>query len=249
MSSVAIPGLRWCSIPVWLLIWFLVARSGVVAPTILPDLVDVGRLLFNELANGLLLRQGLVTAGRALAGFALAIPFGVVLGALIARVRWVDTLLEPITFITYPIPKIALFPILIFVFGLGTPSKIAFAFLESFYPIVAATIFAFRTIPVKLIWTAQSMGASKVCILQQILLPSALPGIFTGMRVALPVSLLVVIVAEMIGDSRGLGYYIAEASLMFQTDRVYVGIIAVGVLGSLFDRALLILRNTVVRGS
>lgn len=238
MTDLKIPGLRWCSIPLWFGVWYLFASGGLVSPDILPDPRVVAAALYDDTVNLVLLNHALVSASRALAGFALAIPAGVLLGALIARVRIADALLEPITFMTYPVPKIALFPILTLAFGMGSPSKIAFAFLESFYPIVAASIFAFRGIRTRLVWAAQSMGASNLQILLRVMIPAALPGIVTGLRIGLPVSVLVVIVAEMIGDGRGLGFYIADASLSFRTDKVFAGIIVVGILGFAFDRVL-----------
>lgn len=249
MIDLKIPGLRWCSIPFWFVIWYVFANSGLVSSDILPDPRRVAAALYEDAINLILLNHALVSAGRALAGFALAIPVGVLLGALIARVRLVDMLLEPITFMTYPVPKIAFFPILTLAFGVGSPSKIAFAFLESFYPIVAASIFAFRGIRTRLIWAAQSMGATKMQILLRVMIPVALPGIVTGLRIALPVSVLVVIVAEMIGDGRGLGFYIADASLSFQTAKVYAGIIVVGILGFTFDRILVFASKIALPGS
>lgn len=248
MIGIVIPGLRWLSIPIWLVIWFALSAGGIVSEAILPPPRVVAETLYADVANGILVSNALVSAGRALAGFALAIPVGILFGALLARVPLAEALLEPITFITYPIPKIALFPILTFAFGIGSPSKIAFAFLESFYPIVAASIFAFRGMRVRLLWTAQAMGASHLRILTRVMIPAALPGIFTGLRIALPVSLLVVIVAEMISDGRGLGFYISDASLSFRSDKVYAGIIAVGVLGYLFDRALVLVGKVAVPG-
>ncbi|MCY1299523.1 putative aliphatic sulfonates transport permease protein SsuC [compost metagenome] len=133
-------------------------------------------------------------------------------------------------------------------FGIGSGSKIAFAFLESFYPIVAASIFAFRGIRTRLVWAAQSMGATNLQILLRVMIPAALPGVFTGLRIGLPVSVLVVIVAEMIGDGRGLGFYIADASLSFRTDKVFAGIIVVGLLGFVCDRVLVFVSNVALPG-
>ncbi len=249
MTSALTPALRWLSIPLWFVIWFAVSKSGVVSPRILPDPITVFTTLFVDIANGDLIHHALASGTRTLSGFSLAVIPGVVLGALIARFRIVDALLDPLIFSTYPIPKIALYPILSFAFGIGTPSKIAFAFLEALYPIMVASIFAVRGIKPNLIWTAESMGASRLRIFWRVLVPAALPGIFTGFRIALPISLLVIIVTEMIGDMQGLGFYISDGGASFRADRIYAGVIAVGALGYMLDLALSLVRRAVLHSS
>lgn len=247
MTNAMMPGLRWISIPFWFAVWFALSKSGVISARILPDPTVVFTTFGVDVVNGSLIRHSIVSGMRALSGFACAVPPGIILGALIARFRVVDALLEPIVFGTYPVPKIALFPILSFAFGIGTPSRVAFAFLEAIYPIIIASIFAVRGIKLKLIWTAESMGASRVRIVGRVLVPAALPSIFTGFRIALPLSLLVIIVTEMMGDSQGLGFYISDGGASFRADRIYAGIIAVGALGYVLDLALLFLRRVVIR--
>lgn len=246
MTRVAMPGARWLSIPLWFTVWFAISKSGAVSARILPDPTAVFITFVGDVANGALVHHALVSGTRAVAGFALAAVPGIVLGASIARVRLLDALLEPFIFSTYPVPKIALFPILSFLFGIGTPSRVAFAFLEAIYPIMIASIFAVRGIKPKLIWTAESMGASRRRILQRVLVPAALPGIFTGFRIALPLSLLVIVVTEMMGDAQGLGFYISDGGASFRPDRVYAGVIAVGTLGYMLDLALILVRRAAI---
>jgi NitT/TauT family transport system permease protein len=160
-----------------------------------------------------------------------------------ARSRNFELVFEPVFFIGYPIPKIALFPVFIFIFGIGTPSKIAFVFLECLYPIATASYFAFRSIDTRLSWAAQNMGAGAVRRFFFVLLPAAAPGILSGLRVAMPIAVTVVIITEMIGDSRGLGYYITIASATFQYEKIYAGILMIGLLGFLIDRVLHLLRR------
>ena len=238
-------GLRQVSIPLWVAVWFVLSLAGVVSARILPDPRTVLLILITDLRDGTLIYHTLVSAGRALAGFGLAVAAGVALGALIARSRVLDAILEPLIFMTYPVPNIALYPILTFAFGIGTPSKIAFAFIECFYPILIASIFAIRGVKPTLIWTAASMGASRMRIIARVIVPAALGGIFTGLRIALPLALIVIIVTEMIGDTRGLGFYIGDGSAAFRVDRVYVGIFMTGVLGFTLDRLLTVIQRFV----
>jgi NitT/TauT family transport system permease protein len=162
------------------------------------------------------------------------------------RSALVRNLFEPIFFIGYPIPKIALFPVFTYIFGIGTPSKIAFTFLECLYPIVVMCYFGFRGVQTRLIWSAQNCGASQSIILRRVILPATMPSIFSGLRVALPVAIIVVVITEMIGDSIGLGYYITIWSTRFTFANVYAAIIVIGICGVALDQVLLLLRRSAV---
>jgi len=187
-----------------------------------------------------------VTVSRALAGFLLAAFVGIPFAAAMGRSVLVRNLFEPIFFIGYPIPKIALFPVFTYIFGIGTPSKIAFTFLECLYPIVVTCYFGFRGVQTRLIWSAQNCGASRSIILRRVILPATMPSIFSGLRVALPVAIIVVVITEMIGDSIGLGYYITIWSTRFTFANVYAAIIVIGICGLALDQALLLLRHSAI---
>jgi NitT/TauT family transport system permease protein len=237
---------RWYSIPLLLLVWQVVVGSGFVESRLLPSPERVWTALVTEVGNGTLVYHAGVTVSRALTGFLLAAAVGIPFAAAMARSTLVRNLFEPIFFIGYPIPKIALFPVFTYIFGIGTPSKIAFTFLECLYPIVVTCYFAFRAVQTRLIWSAQNCGASRVTILRRVILPAALPSIFSGLRVALPVAIIVVVITEMIGDSVGLGYYITIWSTRFTFANVYAAIIVIGVCGLVLDQALLLLRQRAV---
>ena len=125
--------------PLLLLIWQLSVSSGLVTSRLLPSLVLVWGALVSDISNGVLPYHAGVTVARALAGFVLAAIAGVLLGAAMARSSLFGRVFEPFFFLGYPVPKIALFPVFTFVFGIGSPSKIAFTFLECLYPIVVTT--------------------------------------------------------------------------------------------------------------
>ena len=156
-----------------------------------------------------------------------------------ARSSLFRNLFEPIFLFGYPVPKIALFPVLTYIFGLGTGSKIAFTFLECLFPIVVSSLQGFRAIPRQLMWVARNMGASRRTVLLRVLLPAALPGIFAGLRIALPIAIVVVVLTEMIGDSIGLGYYITIWSTRFNFSNVYAAIMVIAAAGLILDQLLL----------
>jgi NitT/TauT family transport system permease protein len=187
-----------------------------------------------------------VTVSRALTGFLLAALIGIPFAAAMARSPLVGNLFEPIFFLGYPVPKIALFPVFTYIFGIGTPSKVAFTFLECLYPIVVTCYFGFSGVQTRLIWTAQNCGASRMTILRRVILPAAMPSIFSALRIALPVAIVVVVITEMIGDSIGLGYYITIWSTRFRFANVYAAIIVIGVCGLVLDQAVLLLRHRIV---
>jgi len=237
---------RWYSIPLLLLVWQVAVGGGFVESRLLPSPERVWTALVTEVGDGTLLYHAGITVSRALAGFLLAAIVGIPFAAAMARSTLVRNLFEPIFFIGYPIPKIALFPVFTYIFGIGTPSKIAFTFLECLYPIVVTCYFGFRAVQTRLIWSAQNCGASRITILRRVILPAAMPSIFAGLRVALPVAIIVVVITEMIGDSVGLGYYITIWSTRFTFANVYAAIIVIGICGLVLDQALLLLRRRAV---
>lgn len=237
---------RWYSIPLLLLIWQVAVDSGLVQSRLLPSPSQVWSVLVAELENGRLVYHAAVTLSRALVGFALAALVGIPFAAAMARSALWRNLFEPIFFLGYPVPKIALFPVFTYIFGIGAPSKIAFTFIECLYPIVVTCFFGFRGIQTRLVWTAANFGASRAVILRRVILPAALPNIFAGLRIALPVAIIVVVITEMIGDSIGLGYYITIWSTRFSFANVYAAIVIIGVCGFLLDQALLLVRRRVV---
>jgi NitT/TauT family transport system permease protein len=237
---------RWYSIPLLLLVWQVVVGSGLVESRLLPSPERVWTALVTEVANGVLVFHAGVTISRALAGFLLAALVGIPFAAAMARSVPIRNLFEPIFFLGYPIPKIALFPVFTYIFGIGTPSKIAFTFLECLYPIVVTCYFGFRGVQTRLIWSAQNCGAGRLTVLRRVILPATLPSIFSGLRVALPVAIIVVVITEMIGDSIGLGYYITIWSTRFTLANVYAAIIVIGICGLVLDQGLLLLRRRVV---
>jgi NitT/TauT family transport system permease protein len=225
-----------------LLLWHVAASGGWVSPRVLPPLDLVVATVWQELTVGRLPEHLGVSLFRILTGFAIGGIAGWLFGLAVARSRPVALFLEPVVIAGYPVPKLAFFPVVVFIFGFGTPSKIAFAAVEAFYPVALATIFAVRAIPTGVLWAARNTGASPMRLLFQVVLPASLPGLMGGLRIALPISVTVITVTEMMGDRVGLGHYIAVSAAGFRYDRVYAGLLAVGLVGFLLDRGFVALR-------
>ena len=226
--------------------WELVARSGLWSPLLFPSLAKIGYELALFVSGSEGLSQAWISLQRALSGFGLAAAAGVLAGMLMGRSRWVAGLLDPLFSGTYAVPKLALFPIFIFVFGIGSLSKIALIFLECLYPIVIITSQGARSVNRVLLWSAQNMGASRAEILRRVVIPATAPYIFAGFRVALPVALIVVIITEMVSSADGLGYVVVYALSSLKTDRMLAVVVVIALLGWLLDRALVALRNRAV---
>ena len=246
LRTIAAWGARWYSIPLLLVVYESLGRLGLVSPRVLPSLVSILEQVWRMTANGVMIEHAGISLWRAMLGFLLAIVVGLLIGVAMARSPVAEALLEPIFTFGYPIPKIALYPAFILVFGLGTESKVALVFLECVYPITIHVYSGMRSVERVLVWAARSMGASTLQVFWRVLLPAAFPTIFVGLRIALPVALIVTIVTEIIGESKGLGYLVTYATASFEYARALAALLVIGIVGFCLDRGLLALRDRVV---
>jgi NitT/TauT family transport system permease protein len=228
------------------LVWETVARSGLVSPLIVPSIVRIGRELWWLAVRPDSLGEVWYSLQRALGGFALAAVVGVGLGVLMGRSWLAAAFLGPIFSGTYPIPKIALFPVFIYLFGIGSLSKMLLIFLECLYPIVVTTHAGSRAVNRVLVWSAANMGASRARILWKVVVPAAAPYIFAGFRIALPIAMIVVIITEMISSADGLGYLAMYSLASFKTDRMLAVVVAIALIGVTLDRLVIALRDRLV---
>lgn len=229
-----------------LLVWEALARSGAFHPILFPTLASIGRELAALLVRPDALGEAWQSLSRALGGFGLAAALGVSIGVVMGRSALVAGLLDPLLSGTYPIPKIALFPIFIFAFGIGSLSKIVLIFLECLYPIVINTYAGTRAANRVLLWSAANMGASPGQTLRKVVVPAAAPYIFAGFRMALPIAMIVVTITEMIGSADGLGYLAMYSLASLRTDRMLAVVVIIAGLGLGLDRLLVLLRDRLV---
>jgi NitT/TauT family transport system permease protein len=226
--------------------WEIAARSGLWSPIVFPSLVKIGRELGLFVVQAQAWEQIWTSLYRALAGFALAAVAGVLLGMLMGRSAFVASLLDPLFSGTYAVPKLALFPIFIFVFGIGSLSKVALIFIECLYPIAIITYHGARSVNRVLVWSAHNMGASRAALLRRVVLRATMPYIFAGFRVAVPVAMIVVVITEMISSADGLGYLVIYSLSSLRTDRMLAIVVVIAALGYALDKALLLLRDRLI---
>jgi NitT/TauT family transport system ATP-binding protein len=185
----------------------------------------------NMIAKGELQRALLLTLQGLSAGFVLAVVFGIVIGLLMGRYRLFDYLLDVQISALYSTPNVALIPLLILWFGLGMTSKIAIVFLAAFFPIIVNTYGGVRNVSRGLVEIAQAEGASEAQIFGKIILPASLPFIMAGIRLAVGRAVVGMVVAEMFTAMTGLGGAIVYYSNAFATDKLFVVIILLALLG------------------
>ena len=221
----------WVVIVILLIAWEYAAQQKLVIPFLLPALSVVLQRIADDLMSGALLYNIGITLYRTLCGFALAAMVGVSIGILMARVDSVRWFFDPIVSIGLPMPKIALMPVFMLWFGLFDASKILMVAFSALWQIVMTTWNGTRNVEKELIWSAQSLGASDRQILREVVLPAAMPMILTGLQIAMPVCLIVVLVTEMLMGGRGLGDAMLVSARYAQTPGVFAGIIEIGLVG------------------
>jgi ABC-type nitrate/sulfonate/bicarbonate transport system permease component len=220
-------------------LWWLAPGNDFVVPP--PDQVlERARELA---ADGTLAAQWSATLRRVAVAYALALAAGVVLGTLIGRLRPVRLALRPLVSFLFPTPKVALYPAMLIVFGLGSASKVAFGFSEAVFPIVLATAAGTSRVEPQLLWSAAALGTSRRALLVRVVVPAALPAILTGARIAVVGAIIGVFLGEMIAGSDGLGHLMAVGYRTLATADMYVAILAVSITGYVLDRAFLAARR------
>jgi NitT/TauT family transport system permease protein len=229
-----------------LVAWEAAARSGLWNKILFPSLVNIGQELVLFFTRTASLMEVWTSLYRALGGFALAAVVGIFLGILMGRSKTIAGLLDPLFSGTYAVPKLALFPIFIFVFGIGSLSKVALVFLECLYPIVIMSYAGARSVNRVLLWSAQNMGASRAEILRRVVIPATAPFIFAGFRVAVPVAMIVVVITEMVSSADGLGYLVIYSLSSLRTDRMLAVVVVIALLGYALDKAVVLARDRLI---
>jgi NitT/TauT family transport system permease protein len=229
-----------------LVAWEAAARSGLWSKILFPSLVNIAQELLLFFTRSASLMEAWTSLYRALGGFAAAAVLGIFLGILMGRSKTIAGLLDPLFSGTYAVPKLALFPIFIFVFGIGSLSKVALVFLECLYPIVIMSYAGARSVNRVLLWSAQNMGASRADILRRVVIPATAPFIFAGFRVAVPVAMIVVVITEMVSSADGLGYLVIYSLSSLRTDRMLAVVVVIALLGYALDKAVVLARDRLI---
>lgn len=223
-------------VPLLLLaVWQLSAQSGWLSTRVLPAPLDVLKATTRLALSGELFTHVKISAGRALAGFAIGGGTGLVLGLLTGSVRWAETLLDTTLQMIRNIPPLALIPLVILWFGIDEAAKLFLVSIGVFFPIYINTFHGIRSVDKGLIEMGRSYGLRGWSLYKEIILPGALPSILVGVRFSLGLMWVLLIVAETISAQAGIGYMTMNAREFLQTDIVLVGILLYAFLGKLAD--------------
>jgi NitT/TauT family transport system permease protein len=220
-------------------IWETFPRLGLVDRVFLPPLSEVLDAWWALARSGDLATHAEASLTRTVAGFALAVAVAIPLGLLIGGSRRVSDVLSPVLEIFRNTAVLALLPVFVLILGIGETSKIAIVLYACSWPILLNTINGVRTVDPLLIRSARSMGLSGPRLFAKVVLPAAAPTIFTGIRLAGAVSILVLIAAEMVGAKAGLGYLINYAQFNFAIPDMYAGIITISAIGVALNYGLI----------
>jgi ABC-type nitrate/sulfonate/bicarbonate transport system permease component len=229
------------------LAWELASRLELVSSSALPSLSDVVIAWVDMIKDGELVSNGLASLYRAGAGLALSIVIGGVLGIGMAWWKPVNVLLSPIVEIFYPLPKSALIPVTVIWLGFGDGSKILLIFLGCMLPVTIGAFNGARSSEQVLVWSARSMGAHKLRMLWDVVVPSAMPELLNGIRTALALSFILLVSSELIVAQKGFGYLIGYLGANGNYDAMYAVVLTVAFLGFAADRLYLVITKRTLR--
>lgn len=236
------------AVPVLILIaWEGAARSGGLSVRVLPEPLAVVKAAWTLILSGDLWANVKVSAWRALAGFAMGGSAGFVLGLATGLSRPAEIALDSTVQMIRNIPALALIPLLILWFGIGEEAKLVLVALGVFFPVYVNTYHGIRSVDRDLIEMAKSYGLSGGALYWHVILPGALPSILVGVRFALGLMWVMLIVAETISAQSGIGYMTMNAREFLQTDVVLVGILLYALLGKLADMAARLIERATLR--
>ena len=233
-----------------LLLWWIVAQLGIVPHLFLPtpsEVLATGVSIFREgYANATLWEHVSASLTRILSAAVIAVSLGIPVGLTMGLNRWAKGVLDtPIEFY-WPLPPLAYLPLMVIWLGIGETSKIMLLTLAMFAPVVLSAQAGVRSLPIERVNAALSLGASRFQLFSEIVLPSALPEILTGIRIALGIGWATLVAAELIAATKGIGYMIMSASHFLATDAVFVGIAIIASCAFSFSLGMRLLERWLV---
>ncbi len=230
--------------------WAVATRLQVVSPVFMPSPLAVARkfvaVSVDGSSNATLLQHTLASLWRVFAALALAIATAVPLGVLTGLNRTARAIADPLIEFYRPVPPLAYLPLIVIWCGIGEPSKILLIWLAIFAPLTIATQQGVRRVKASRLRGAQALGATRWQLIRYIIVPSAAPDVLTGIRISLGVGWSVLVAAELIAATRGLGFMIQSAAQFLETDVVVMGIVVIALIAAAFEWGLRRLQKALV---
>jgi ABC-type nitrate/sulfonate/bicarbonate transport system permease component len=219
-----------------LLVWELIAQAGLVSPLIVPPVSKILQSLGSLVWSGQIPGQILASMKRAAAGYFIAALVCVPVGLLMGLFGRLYDALEVVVEMLRPIPPPVMIPVAMLFFGLGDEMKIFVIFFSCAWPILLNTLDGARNTDRVLLYTARTFGVSRWRTIWQVILPACSPQIMTGLRVSLPITLILVVISEMVGSTDGIGYFILDSQRRFRVTQMYAGMLALAILGFVLNQ-------------
>jgi len=213
-----------------LALWELLSRSGLVNPRLLPSASETFATLGDLLQRANVRSDLAVTASEVLAAFLLAVPFGALIGYLIAEHRYFADVVKPVLFFAFSIPKSIFLPMFILVFGVGFAQKVGFGFFSTIFIVIMSTTTAVESVKMEYLTVARSYAATPTQTAFRVYLPSMLPVLLEALRISMIFNLTGVILAEMYASRDGIGHQIATWGENFQMKQLLAGVVLIAVI-------------------
>ena len=229
-----------------ILFWWLFANSGFISQDLFPTPWQVAMAAVELYEDGVLIKDLKVSLTRASIGFAIGSCLGILIGLLTARINFISIALEPFLNLLRPIPAIALVPVAIVWFGIGEGSKYFVISYTVFLAVWLNTHAGASNVATTYIRASRSLGASKYREFFEVIIPASAPLIVVGLRLGAALAFLSLVAAELSGASSGIGFRLQDARQFIRTDRMFVGLIELGILGSLLDALFVYISSKVV---
>jgi len=228
--------IRYSPLLILALAWQLISHFEFVSSSALPPLTDIGSAFIDLLKSGDLQKNAAPSLYRGGVGLLLAIGFGTIVGIAMAWWKPVNVVVGPLVEAFYPMPKSALIPVTVIWLGFGDGSKILLIFLGCMLPVIIGAYNGARSTEQVLVWSARSMGAGRLRMMWDVVIPSALPEILNGIRTALALAFILMVTSELIVVRDGLGNLIGFLGANGSYAAMYAVVLTVAFMGFAADR-------------
>lgn len=229
-----------------IVLWEAISRSGLISPLYLPAPTAIIASAYEMTLSGELISNLKASLTRVLVGFSIGSISGIILGLFLGVSRIADASVSPLVYALYPIPKIALLPLIILWLGIGEISKIMIIALGVFFPVLINTYAGVKGVESLYIKVALSFKTSRINMLKKVIIPGALPVIFAGLKLGAGTSLLLLVAAEMIAAKEGIGAMVLHYGDLMLTTKLMVGVVVLSLLGITFNQLLKMIEKRII---
>jgi NitT/TauT family transport system permease protein len=221
-----------------LIMWEVSVRVGILDHRFFPAPTTVMGVLFGMVKTGELFGHLAISLQRITLGFLLGAIPGIILGLLMGWSKGIRAFMDPLVSALYPIPKVSLLPLILIIFGIGETSKVVVIAIACFFMVLITTAHGVMRIDPILVQAGQNYGARGWNLFSKVILPASLPSIFTGLRLALGICLLIIVAAEFVAANKGIGYLIWISWSTLTVGKMYAGLVVIAALGLIITSGL-----------